>query len=470
MQYRTEKDSLGTRQVPETAYYGIQTLRALENFPITQRSISCYPRFLQAIASVKKAATMANMELGLLDETVGNAIVVACREVREGRWDDQFVVDLIQGGAGTSVNMNANEVIANRAMEILGLPRGSYSDVSPLNHVNLSQSTNDVYPTSLRIALVWYTQELVVTLRELKGAFDAKAEEFSSVIKMARTQLQDAVPITLGAEFGAYGVTIGEDMDRLEEVCRLLCEVNIGATAVGTGINSVPGYAALVRERLADITGLDVKISPNLIEATSDTGAYVTLSGVLKRLAVKLSKICNDLRLMSSGPFTGLHEINLPPMQPGSSIMPGKVNPVMPEVVNQICYQVIGNDLTVTLAAEGGQLELNVFLPLIALNLFQSLEIMRRGVRVLRERCIEGITANRERCLELVRGSLGAVTALAPVIGYEAAAAVIKEAQETGRPVGDLLHEKGVMGHDEFEDLMDPAKMLCPRDVRRHKP
>lgn len=467
MQYRTESDSLGERRVPADAYYGVQTLRALENFQITSLPVSTYPRFVQAFAAVKKAAAIANMELGTLDPVVGDAIVRACREVREGRFDDQFAVDLIQGGAGTSVNMNANEVIANRALEFMGHEKGRYDVVSPLNHVNLSQSTNDVYPTALRIALVWYAQELGAALRELRSAFDAKGDEFSNVIKMARTQLQDAVPITLGAEFTAWGVTIGEDIERLDEVGRLLCEVNIGATAVGTGINSMPGYTALVCARLADISGLPLVTSSNLVEATSDAGAYVMLSGLLKRVAVKLSKICNDLRLLSSGPFTGLHEINLPPMQPGSSIMPGKVNPVIPEVVNQVCYQVVGNDLTVTFGAEGGQLELNVFLPVIAFNLFQSLQMLTRASRTLRERCIVGITANRERCLELVRGSLGVVTALAPVVGYETAARMVKEAQETGRSVPELLQSEGIMAAEEFEDLLDPAKMLSPRDVRR---
>lgn len=435
MEYRIERDSLGERKVPAHAYYGVQTLRALENFDVTGQTIGRHPRFVQALASVKKAAALANMELGLLDGDVGQAIVQACREVREGRFDEQFVVDVIQGGAGTSVNMNANEV----------------------------------YPTAFRIALVWYARDLEAALRELRDAFHAKGEAFADVIKMARTQLQDAVPITLGAEFAAYGVTVGEDTERLAEVARLLCEVNIGATAVGTGINTVPGYAPLVCCRLADITGLPLSLSPNLVEATSDAGAYVTLSGLLKRVAVKLSKICNDLRLLSSGPFTGLGEISLPAVQPGSSIMPGKVNPVIPELVNQVCQQVIGNDLTVTLAAEAGQLELNVFGPIMACNLFQSLEILTRAARILRVRCVEGITANRERCLELLHGSLGMVTALAPVIGYESAATVVKDARATGRTPRDLLVERELMRPEDYDDLMDPAKMLGPRDVRGHR-
>jgi aspartate ammonia-lyase len=469
MTYRTEHDSLGERKVPAQAYYGIQTLRALENFEITTIPVSHYSRFIQALAVVKKAAAMANMELGELDSAVGEAIIHACKDVRQGKLDDQFVVDVIQGGAGTSVNMNANEVICNRALELSGHEKGRYDIIHPLNHVNLSQSTNDVYPTALRIALVWYSRELLHGLRELRDALSRKGVEFGNVIKMARTQLQDAVPITLGAEFAAYAVTVNEDIDRLEEVMRLLCEVNLGATAVGTGINSVPGYGARACAILADVTGLPISQSANLVEATSDAGAYVTLSGLLKRTSVKLSKICNDLRLMSSGPFTGLHEINLPPVQPGSSIMPGKVNPVIPEVVTQICYQIIGNDMTVTMAAEAGQLELNVFGPIIAFNLFQSLEILTRGVHTLRKRCIEGITANDERCLELLKGSLGVVTALAPAIGYGAAAKVVKQAQETRKPVGQVLDEQGLMTAEEYNELLDPSKMLAPRKLPNRK-
>ena len=463
MQYRTEHDSLGDHTVPEDAYYGVQTIRALENFEVTGIPISRYSRMVQALAQVKKAACLANMELGLLPEELGDAIVAACREVREGRHDDNFVVDVIQGGAGTSTNMNANEVICNRALEILGHKKGDYEKLHPLNHVNLSQSTNDVYPTAFRIALANYVTELARTIDELRGAFLQKGEEFSDVIKMGRTQLQDAVPITLGDEFYAWGVTLAEDLERLKEVRALLCEVNLGATAVGTGINTVEGYHNIAVQKLADISGLPIRTAENLIEATSDAGAYVTLSGVLKRLAVKLSKVCNDLRLLSSGPFAGLNEINLPPMQPGSSIMPGKVNPVIPELVNQVAFQVIGNDLTVTMAAEAGQLELNVFLPVAAFNLFQGLDMLSRAAVTLRKKCVEGITANKEHCFELVKGSLGVVTALAPVLGYEAAASIVKEAQASGKEICDVLTEKGYENVEAICAYLDPASMLGPR-------
>lgn len=469
MEYRIEHDSLGNHKVPNDAYYGVQTVRALENFDISGIPISRFSKMIQAIAEVKKAACLANMDLDLLPENIGEAIVQACRDVRSGMLDSQFVVDVVQGGAGTSVNMNANEVICNRALEIMGHPKGDYHIIHPLNHVNLSQSTNDVYPTAFRIALVRYIDDLMRAIQDLRTGFDAKGVEFARVIKMARTQLQDAVPITLGAEFAAWGVTVGEDIKRLEEMRLLLCEVNMGATAVGTGINSVVGYTDLVVERLESITGLPIRRAENLIEATSDAGAYVMLSGMLKRISVKLSKICNDLRLLSSGPFTGLHEINLPPVQPGSSIMPGKVNPVIPEMVNQVAYQVVGNDMTVTMAAESGQLQLNVFLPIIAFNLFQGLEMLGRAVITLRKRCIDGITANPERCLELVKGSLGIVTALAPAIGYEEAAAIVKKAQETGKEVCTLVHENGYDNADEICELLDPEKMLSPRERRMKK-
>lgn len=469
MDYRMEHDSLGTHTVPQDAYYGIQTVRALENFDISGIPISRFERMIQALAEVKKASCLANMELDLLPESIGQAIVQACRDVRGGMLDSQFVVDVVQGGAGTSVNMNANEVICNRALELLGHPKGAYHVIHPLNHVNLSQSTNDVYPTAFRIALVRYVDDLIRSIRDLRTGLDAKGQEFARIIKMARTQLQDAVPITLGAEFAAWGVTVGEDIQRLEEMRLLLCEVNMGATAVGTGINSVVGYADLVVERLENITGLPMKRAENLIEATSDAGAYVMLSGMLKRISVKVSKICNDLRLLSSGPFTGLHEINLPPVQPGSSIMPGKVNPVIPELVNQVAYQVIGNDLTVTMAAESGQLQLNVFLPIIAFNLFQSLEMLSRAFGTLRRRCIDGITANPEHCLKLVKGSLGIVTALAPAIGYEDAAAVVKKAQETGKDICDLIREGGYPDAQEICDMLDPEQMLAPR-ARKPRP
>ncbi|HEX2094405.1 MAG TPA: aspartate ammonia-lyase [Longimicrobiaceae bacterium] len=460
---RTEHDLLGERALSVDLYYGIQTLRAVENFPITGIPISQYPHLIHALAAVKEGAALANRELGILSPEIANAIVAACREIRAGRLHEHFVVDVVQGGAGTSTNMNANEVIANRALEILGRRKGEYDVVHPNNHVNLSQSTNDVYPTALKIAGNWAIQELVRALAELRDAFLEKGREFADILKMGRTQLQDAVPMTLGQEFTAFAVTIGEDIDRLGEAAALIREINMGATAIGTGINTDPRYASLVCARLAEVTGLELKTAPDLIEATSDTGAFVQLSGVLKRVAVKLSMICNDLRLLSSGPRTGLNEINLPAMQPGSSIMPGKVNPVIPEVVNMVCFQVVGNDLTITMAAEAGQLQLNVFEPVIAFNLFQSVDMLTRGAVVLRERCVVGITANRERMLRMVHDSIGLVTALVPYIGYERSTEVAKEALVTGRGVYELVREKGWLSQEQLEDILSPAAMTHPR-------
>jgi len=460
---RREKDLLGERDVPSIRYFGVQTLRAVENFPITGIPISQYPNLIRALAAIKEAAAWANLQLGLLAPPVADAIMRAAREVREGNLLGEFVVDVIQGGAGTSTNMNANEVIANRAIELLGEKKGNYGVVHPNNHVNLSQSTNDVYPTALRIASIWTLDELQKALAALRDAFLAKGQEFSDIVKMGRTQLQDAVPMTLGQEFRAWGVTLGEDVDRLRESAQLVREINMGATAIGTGINTDPGYASLVCNRLSGITGIDLVTSPDLVEATQDTGAFVLSSGVLKRVAVKLSKICNDLRLLASGPRAGLGEINLPPMQPGSSIMPGKVNPVIPEVVNQVCFQVIGNDLTVTMAAEAGQLQLNVFEPVIAFNLFQSMDMLTQACIVLRERCVLGITANRERIRALLEQSIGIVTALVPWIGYERCTAVAREALESGRGVYDLVLEKGWLSRDRLEEILSPDSMTRPR-------
>jgi len=463
---REETDLLGSRTMSDDAYFGIQTLRATENFPITGIAISQYPRLIEALAAIKQAAAEANRELGLLDAGVADVIVRAAREIRDGRFHEQFVVDVVQGGAGTSSNMNANEVIANRALELLERRRGEYEVVHPNNHVNLSQSTNDVYPTALKLAAIWALGELRAALGELRDAFFEKGREFAEVLKMGRTQLQDAVPMTLGQEFTAFGVTIGEDIDRLAEAAALISEINMGATAIGTGINTDPRYAALVRQKLVEATGVELTTAPDLVEATQDTGAFVQLSGVLKRVAVKLSKICNDLRLLSSGPRAGLNEINLPPMQPGSSIMPGKVNPVIPEVVNQICFQVVGNDLTITMAAEAGQLQLNVFEPVIGFNLFQSIDMLTRGAGVLRERCVIGITANQERLLEMVHASIGLVTALVPYIGYERSSEVAKEAMRTGRGVYELVREKGWLEPDELDRILTPDAMTRPR----HRP
>jgi aspartate ammonia-lyase len=460
---RREHDLLGERDVPASAYFGVQTLRAVENFPITGIAISQYPLLIKALAAVKEASALANHELGLLDKRVCDVIVEASEEIRAGNLHGEFVVDVIQGGAGTSTNMNANEVIANRALELLGEPRGNYDVVHPNNHVNLSQSTNDVYPTSIRIASLWALEQLGPAMAELRDAFLEKGEEFGDIVKMGRTQLQDAVPMTLGQEFRAYGVTIGEDVDRLNETRALLREINMGATAIGTGINTDPRYAELVRARLSEITKLDLITAPDLVEATQDTGVFVTVSGVLKRIAVKLSKICNDLRLLSSGPRAGLNEINLPPMQPGSSIMPGKVNPVIPEVVNQVCFQVIGNDLAVTVAAEAGQLQLNVFEPVMAFNLFQSVDMLTQAVIVLRERCIVGITANRDWIRQLLENSIGIVTALVPYIGYEKSSAVAREALESGRGVYELVLEKGWLTRAALDDILSPDAMTKPR-------
>jgi aspartate ammonia-lyase len=460
---RTEHDLLGERQLSVDLYYGVQTLRAMENFPITGIPISQYPYLIRALAAIKEATAVANHDLGLLSVEVKDAVVRACREIRDGRLHEQFVVDVVQGGAGTSTNMNANEVIANRALELIGRRKGDYDVIHPNNHVNLSQSTNDVYPTALKLAAVWAINDLITALGELREAFAAKGREFSDYLKMGRTQLQDAVPMTLGQEFTAFAVTIGEDQDRLREAAALVREINMGATAIGTGINTHPQYAQQVRMRLVEVTGLELITAPDLIEATADTGAFVQLSGVLKRVAVKLSKICNDLRLLSSGPRTGLAEINLPPMQPGSSIMPGKVNPVIPEVVNQVCFQVVGNDLTITMAAESGQLQLNVFEPVIGFNLFQSVDMLTRAAVVLRERCVVGITANRERMRAMVEHSIGLVTALVPYIGYEKSSAVAKEALETGRGVYELVREKGWLSQQALEELLTPEAMTRPR-------
>jgi aspartate ammonia-lyase len=462
---RREKDLLGERNVPAANYYGIQTQRAVENFPITGIPIAQFPHLIKALAAVKEASASANRELGLLSDEVASGISRACQEIRAGNLHNQFVVDVIQGGAGTSTNMNANEVIANRALELLGHSRGEYHIVHPNNHVNLSQSTNDVYPTAIRIASSWALRDLRRALGSLRDAFLMKGQEFSDVVKMGRTQLQDAVPMTLGQEFHAYGVTIGEDIDRLSDLTVHLHEINMGATAIGTGINTDPRYAGLVRAHLSAVTGLDLVTSPDLVEATQDTGAFVTLSGVLKRVAVKLSKICNDLRLLSSGPRAGFAEIRLPAMQPGSSIMPGKVNPVVPEVVNQVCFQVVGNDAVVTMAAEAGQLQLNVFEPVIAFNIFQSIEMLTQAAIVLRERCVVGIEANREHIRAMLERSIGIVTALVPYIGYDRATAVASEALTLDRGVYELVLEKGWLSREELDEILSPDAMTRPRPM-----
>jgi len=442
---RTEHDLLGERDVPADRYFGIHTLRATENFAITGITIAHYPRLIKSLAYIKKAAALTNRELGLLDPKIADAICRACDDILAGSLLDEFVVDVIQGGAGTSTNMNANEVIANRALELLGHEKGRYDILHPLNHVNMSQSTNDVYPTALRLTLSQKLDGLMAEMTHLRDAFARKAVEFADVIKMGRTQLQDAVPMTLGQEFGAWAIMVTEDIQRVSEAQSLIREINMGATAIGTGLNSHPDYARLVTEKLHELTGIPVVGAQNLVEATQDTGAYVQLSGVLKRVGTKLSKICNDLRLLSSGPRAGLHEINLPPMAPGSTIMPGKVNPIIPEVVNQVAFEVIGNDITVTLAAEAGQLELNVMEPVIAYNLFTSLDMLGRACRTLADRCVDGITANREACRWMVENSIGLVTALNPYIGYEKSTLVADEALKSGRSVYEIVLEKGYL-------------------------
>lgn len=459
---RLEHDLLGDRMVPADVYYGVHTLRALENFPITGTPISVYPEQVQALAEIKMAAARANQELGFLDQGKADAIVKACEEIIAGKLHDQFVIDVIQGGAGTSTNMNANEVIANRALEILGYEKGDYSKLHPNEDVNMSQSTNDVYPTALRLSTYCCLQGLVESMDYLRGAFEAKAEEFKHVLKMGRTQLQDAVPMTLGQEFSTYAVMLGEDMERVREASRLLCEINLGATAIGTGITTHPQYAERARYHLARISSIPLITAPNLIEATQDCGSFVQLSGVLKRVAVKLSKVCNDLRLLSSGPRAGLGEINLPPRQAGSSIMPGKVNPVIPEVVNQIAFEVIGNDMTVTMAAEGGQLQLNAFEPIIAHSLGKSISHLTRGCRVLADLCVAGITANEEHLRKSVADSIGVVTALNPYIGYANATEVAQEALRSGRGVSELVLEKGLLTAEQLAEILRPEVLTRP--------
>jgi len=459
---RIEHDLLGERAVPADAYYGIHTLRAVENFPITGSPISGYPDLIGALACVKEAAAIANAELGLLDDARAAAIRRACGEIRSGLLHEEFVVDVIQGGAGTSTNMNANEVVCNRALELLGRARGEYEHLHPLDHVNLSQSTNDVYPSAVKLALNFGIQRLLLEMQALEEAFSAKAREFSDVLKVGRTQLQDAVPMTLGQEFSTYAVMLGEDGLRLAEAQALIREINLGATAIGTGINAHPDYAPLVTRRLSELSNVPLLVSPNLVEATQDAGAFVQLSGVLKRIAVKLSKTCNDLRLLSSGPRAGIGEILLPPVQAGSSIMPGKVNPVIPEVVNQVAFEVIGNDMTVTMAAEAGQLQLNAFEPIIAHSLFKSIAHLASACRTLNERCVKGIQANRERARRLLDDSTALVTALTPVLGYARSAEIARDALATGERVYDLVLARGWMSREQLDAILRPEILTRP--------
>ena len=462
--FRVESDLLGELQVPADAYYGVQTQRALNNYKISTTHMYDYPEYIIAMAYVKMAAAAANTELGVMPKEIGDAIVAACKEIVAGKLHDQFPVDMMQGGAGTSVNMNANEVIANRALELMGHKKGEYQYCSPNDHVNCAQSTNDAYPTAFRYTFFRMNKNLEEALKQLIAAFRAKGEEFKDIIKMGRTQLQDAVPMTSGQEFNAFANNLEEEIANLERNVVLLKEINMGGTAIGTGLNAVPGFAELCTRRLSEFSGDSFEKAPDLVEATPDTGAYVSYSAALKRLAVKLSKICNDLRLMASGPRCGLHEINLPPMAPGSSIMPGKVNPVIPEVTNQVCFKVIGNDTCVAFAAEAGQLQLNVMEPVIAQSILESQTWLTNVMHTLREKCIEGITVNVDHCYEMVKNSIGIVTALNPYIGYKASTKVAKEALETGRSVYDLVLEHGLMTQDKLDEALDPKAMTSSHE------
>ncbi|MFD5599570.1 aspartate ammonia-lyase [Leucobacter sp. NPDC058333] len=458
-QTRTETDSLGSVEIPASAYWGVHTARAHENFPIARRPISVYPDFIRAFACVKQAAARANLEIGALDEQRATLIDRACEEIKTGMLHDQFVVGVIQGGAGTSTNMNANEVITNRALELAGHAKGDYSFINPNDHTNHSQSTNDTYPTAIKIALAFSLDNLLDELGLLAESFAAKGREFSHIIKVGRTQMQDAVPMTLGQEFNAFAVTLREDIERLRDAVTLLREVNMGATAIGTGINAPKGYKEAVIKHLREITELELVTAGDLVESTSDTGVFVTFSGALKRSALKLSKISNDLRLLSSGPQAGFGEINLPARQAGSSIMPGKVNPVIPEAVTQVAYSVAGADVTVSMAVEAGQLQLNAFEPVIAHSLFQSITWLARACQTLRVNCVDGITANEARLEDMVSRSVTVITALAPVIGYAEAAKLAKEALATNAKVSELVTSRGLLDQAQLDDILQPSKL-----------
>jgi aspartate ammonia-lyase len=450
---------LGDKEIPVDAYWGVHTARAVENFPITGIPIGKYVHLIAALAAVKQAAARTNAGLGLLSAERADAIETACQEIRAGQLADQFVVDVVQGGAGTSTNMNANEVICNRALQIMGHRPGEYQYLHPADHVNMGQSTNDVYPTALRIAAIEACDALDAAMAGLIATFEDKATEFAQMVKVGRTQMQDAVPMTLGQEMGSYAVTVGEDRQRLAEATALLHEINMGGTAIGTRLNAPPGYVEAVCQNLCAVTGRPLVTAANLIEATQDPGAFVQLSSVLKRISVKLSKICNDLRLLSSGPRAGLNEINLPAVQAGSSIMPGKVNPVIPEVVSQVCYAVIGNDLTITLAAEAGQLQLNAFEPIIAHSLFDSVEQLTAACHTLATRCVQGITANAEIMAGHVHNSIGLATALNPYLGYATASEIARDALLTNRSVADIVLERGYLSEEQLRHILAPERL-----------
>lgn len=459
-EYRLEHDAIGEKEVPAEAYYGIQTLRAHENFYIT--GLKMHPEMINSVAQIKKAAAVTNFEVGELDKRIANAIVEACDEIISGKWHDQFIVDPIQGGAGTSLNMNANEVIANRAIEILGGEKGDYGIVNPNDHVNFGQSTNDVFPSCGKMAVLKLMDKAQEQLHRLEAALMEKSREFDSVIKMGRTQLQDAVPIRLGQEFHAYASAIRRDIRRFDNAKDEIKSLNLGGTAIGTGLNADVQYFKRVVKNMSTLTGQDLVQSYDMIDATQNLDSYASVSGIVKNCAINLSKMSNDLRLMSSGPRTGFGEINLPARQNGSSIMPGKINPVIPEVVNQVAFNIIGNDMTITMAAEAGQLELNAFEPIIFYNLFQSIETLTFAVKTLIDNCIVGITANEEHCRRMVESSIGIITAICPYVGYERASNIAKEALRTGRSVRDLILERGLMDREHLQTILDPYTMTEP--------
>ena len=460
MEFRVEKDSIGTKDVPENVYYGVQSLRAAENFHIT--GLNMHPEIINSLAYIKKAAAITNCEAGLLDKRRTQAIVQACDEILEGKFREDFIVDPIQGGAGTSLNMNANEVIANRAIEILGGKKGDYSVVNPNDHVNCGQSTNDVIPTAGKMTSLRLLKKLKKQLLRLHSALEQKADEFDGVIKMGRTQLQDAVPIRLGQEFKAYSVAILRDLNRMDKAMDEMRTLNMGGTAVGTGLNADESYLRRIVPNLSEISGMDLVQAYDLIDATQNLDSFVAVSGAVKACAVTLSKIANDLRLMSSGPRAGFGEINLPAKQNGSSIMPGKVNPVIPEVVNQVAFNAIGNDMTITMAAEAGQLELNAFEPIIFYCLFQSIDTIAYAVNTFVDNCVIGITANETRCRYFVENSVGIITAICPYVGYQKAAEIAKEAIKTGESVRKLIIETGLLTKEQMDEIMDPVQMTAP--------
>lgn len=462
---RRESDSLGTREIPDDRYYGVQTARAMDNFPISHIPLSRYPYIIKALGAIKEAAAVTNFEQGILSPKVAKAIIKAAREVQKGQWNGHFPMDVIQGGAGTSANMNANEVICNRALEIMGHKKGQFDKCHPLNQVNMSQSTNDVYPTAAKLAIIWSCQDLIPAIEALAKSFLGRAAAFKKVIKMGRTQLQDAVPMTLGQEFAAFGHALLFDLQRIKEAVRACYVINMGATAIGTGINTLPAYAKRVCEHLAKITKLPLVKAKDLVEATSDVSPFVSISGTLKGIAVTLTKTCNDLRLLSSGPFTGFHDISLPAMAPGSTIMPGKVNPVIPEVVNQVCFLVIGNDTTVVLAASAGQLQLNAFEPIMFYRLSESIEALKNACDTLRINCVDTITANSELCRQHVLKSAGLITAFSPYIGYEASAKIAKEVQKGLGTVYERVKASGLLKEKDIDKIISPEFMTSPHPL-----